>query len=120
MSFPDLPPSSSTPGSHGMAALLYFIGTVIVGLLGYFGVRFSQTAPLQAALNSAFSSLTGELQTERVHLIARISVLEAECQDLKLGILQRDGEIRGLKQSRDSLLALLKRSGVVIPDGEGH
>jgi uncharacterized protein YlxW (UPF0749 family) len=78
-------------------------GVVIAALIACFGVVFSQRAPLQAALNGAFSALTKELQDERAQRIARISELEIALQELRLEVLQKDGEIRGLKQLRDSL-----------------
>lgn len=115
------PPLSTPPGPLGLPlgdALLYLVGAVAVALLGLFGVLFTGRAPLQQALNDAFRSLTEELQQERAQLIARISELEAEKLDRDLTVLQKDGEIRGLKQYRDSLLALIRRSGIGVPGGE--
>jgi hypothetical protein len=116
------PPPTGTSGSLFSAALPYLIGAagiVTAALIGCFGVLFSQRAPQQAALTDAFSSLTGDLQEERAWLTARISELKEELHDHKVMLLERDGEIRGLKQSRDSLLALLVRSGIPVP-GEGN
>jgi hypothetical protein len=119
MSSPQLPPPPGAGGSPFGDVLPYLLavaGSAIVGLLGLCGVLFSQRAPLQAALNGAFSALTKELQDERAQLVARIYELEGKLSAERLTVLQKDGEIRGLKQSRDSLLAWLKRCGVPPPD----
>jgi hypothetical protein len=119
MSPPPLPIPSGQPDLPSWAVPLYWllagIGTVIAALIGLFGVLYSQRAPLQAALNGAFSALTKELQEERAQLIARISELERENGELALHILEKDGEIRGLKQWRDSRDRLEMKS--TIPDG---
>src|ERR1700744_396124 len=105
-----LPPSPTPSGPSGFPTLDVLLdsamgaaGALIVGLIGLFGVLFSQRAPLQVALNGAFSALTKELQDERAQLIARIFELETQLGQAQLKILERDGEIRGLKQLRDSL-----------------
>lgn len=115
MSSPPLSPLPTPSGFPFGDVLLYFGGTAIISVLGFFGVRFTATAPLQMAMNDAFRSVTAELQQERAQLIVRISELERKTADQEMIILQKDGEIRGLKQSRDSLLALLRRSGIQIP-----
>ncbi len=69
-----LPPDSSSLGG----GVLPYLAAVVTGLLGFFGARFTATAPLQASLNDAFRSLMDEWQTERAQHIARISELEAE------------------------------------------
>lgn len=113
--------SIGTPVLPSLGALLFSPLTVAAGasvmvaLIALYGVLYSQRAPLQAALNIAFSDLTTELQEERAQLIARISELDSALAQSRLECLQKDGEIRGLKQSRDSLLALLKNSGILIP-----
>lgn len=75
----ELPPSPLPQTlSLGWAAVLSFFGATVVAVLGYFGTRFSATAPLQASLNTAFRSLMEEWQSERARLTARISELEGE------------------------------------------
>jgi hypothetical protein len=49
------------------------------------------------------------------HRDARISDLERQSGDLRLEVAELAGEIRALKQNRDSLQALLRRSGIAIP-----
>lgn len=111
---------SGMPALPSSDALLYsgmaLVGGAITALIGLFGVLSSQRAPQQAALNDAFSALTKDLQEERAQLIARISELEREKSDALLTIQQRDGEIRSLQQSRDSLIAFMTRSGLSIPE----
>jgi len=117
---PPLPTPSGTPGSHIAAALLSLLsavggGGLIAAWLKWSASRSSKPAELQTALNDAFSTLTGELQEERAVLTVRASELEQKLAQRDLTILEKDGEIRGLKQSRDSLIALLKRSGLEVP-----
>jgi hypothetical protein len=117
------PPPSLTPsGPPGLPptdVLLYLlmlaVGGAIGALLRFFGVRSSQTAPLQEALNGAFSALTKELQEERAQLIVRISEQDRELAGERLKVAERDATIRGMEQSRDSLIALLKRSDIPVP-----
>lgn len=120
MSQPPSPIPSGPSGLPSWDVLLYSAmgagGVVIAALIACFGVLFSQRAPLQAALNGAFSALTKELQDERARLIARISEhevlqakLEADMAEARLEVIAKDNEIRGLKQLRDSLERSVQR-----------
>lgn len=107
------PPSPLPPdlGSPSSGALPYLVA-VVTGLLGFFGARFTATAPLQASLNDAFRSLMDELQTEHARLSARVYELESEK-------LQLAGDLRQTQQREQSLLELVRRAGIPIP-GEGN
>lgn len=115
MSPPSQLPNGSGPDGSGFSGALPYLGAVITGLLGFFGARFTGAAQQWAALSGAFSSLMGELQTDRARLIARISDLEATVQSRDAEIKQLRGEIRGLQQLVDSLRRLCAKSGLALP-----
>jgi hypothetical protein len=77
-------------------------------LLTFLGVRFSQTAPLQVAMNDAFRALMAEFQSDRLAHTVRISELEGEIQRLR-------GELRSSQQTEISLRHFVKRSGLTLP-----
>ena len=109
------PPGGGAPGSSFLDALPYLGGALIVGVLGFFGVRFTATAPLQQALNDAFRAMTAELQSERAQLTARISELEEDKAILQAEIARQRQEIRGLLQWQDSARRWFERSGTPLP-----
>jgi len=84
-------------------------------VLGFFGVRFTATAPLQQALNDAFRAMTAELQSERAQLTARISELEEDKAILQAEIARQRQEICGLLQWKSSAQHLFERSGIPLP-----
>ena len=92
-------PLLALPGPSGFPwpDVLPYCAAVATALLGWFGARFTAHARLEATLLSASRALVVELQAMHARDTARISALE-------LTVLERDGEIRGLKQMRDSLL----------------
>ena len=104
-----LPPTSGSGGAGVLPYLLAVgIPSIITGLIGYFGARFTAAAPLQTALNDAFRSLTVELQTQHAQLVARISELEVERDQLR-------GDNRGLRQLMDSLIRFAEASALALP-----
>ncbi len=107
-SLPTPPPTSG----FGLGAALSFFGGIIVALLGLFGVRSSQAAPLQLSVNDAFRTLIGELQEERATLIVRISELEAE-------VLRQRGVINQGLAREAALGRALAKLGVGDPPVEG-
>ncbi len=94
--------TSSASGSD-LSVVLPYLAAVVTGLLGFFGARFTATAPLQSSLNDAFRSLMEELQTQHAHDIARISEQENE-------IARLSGELRASQQRERSVLNLAERA----------
>src|SRR5580658_10112389 len=124
-----LPPPSPTPSGPSVSSLKDALlsslsmlggGGLVAALLHWFAARSSTPAQQQAALNDAFSGLTADLQEERAYLIARISELERDLGNERLAGYQKDGEIRGLKQSLYSLQAFVRRSGLESPGADDH
>lgn len=87
--------------------VLLFCGVIIAALLGLCGVLFSQIAPRQANINVALDTFLDELQKDRAVLIARCSSQDRE-------IRENRGRIRNLEQYQQSLLRLLKDSGIGV------
>lgn len=85
-----------------LSAVLPYLAAVVTGLLGFYGARFTATAPLQSSLNDAFRSLMEELQTQHARDIARISEQENE-------IARLSGELRASQQRERSMLNLTER-----------
>lgn len=93
------------------------IGTAIGAALGAFGLwlanRMLGKAAFQTAINAGFKELTDQLQEERDffrrQLTAERIAWSAERSDFT-------GQIRDLRQSIESLKALLRRNGVEVPD----
>ena len=117
-------PSPSLPGLPGggseLTGVLLFLGAIATAVLGYFGVRSTRTAPLQEALNGAFTTLVDELQTDRARLVARISELESDVTSRESEIQRLRGVIRGLQQREDSLRRWAQRAGYELPNGDAH
>lgn len=110
--------TSSSPIPGVLPSWLLAVSIIGGPLLGYFGARYTATAPLQTALNDAFRSVMAEWQLERAQHIAHISSVENDCANLRLLLLERDGEIRNLKSVRDALTRSLEREQghVEVPD----
>lgn len=64
-------------------ALPYLVVGLTTAVFGFFGARFTATAPLQASLNDAFRSLMEELQTQHAQDSVRILELEREVLRLR-------------------------------------
>ena len=111
---PQLPTPSGLPGFDLTGVLPYCLAAV-TGVLGWFGSQFTAGAALQRTLLNASRQWVEQSQDMLAHRDARILELEAQIAQLRLENLQQGGEIRSLKQLRDSLIALLKRSGIEIP-----
>jgi hypothetical protein len=116
-------PSSGPSGFDWQAVPLSLLsmvggGGLIAAWLRWSAARSSTPAQQQASLNAAFSGLTADLQEERAWLTARISELERKLAECELTILQKDGEIRGLKQRNASLQRWQVRSGIPPPGEE--
>lgn len=118
MSAPQLPILPPTSGLDMSAVLPYFLAAM-TGVLGWFGAQFTAGAQLQKTILDASRLWVEQSQEMLAHRDARISALENELSHMRLECLQHSGEIRGLKQTRDSLTALIKRAGVEIP-GDGN
>lgn len=121
MASPGFPVGFPNFGSISTGVLL-FLGACVTAGLSYLGVQSTRTAPLQEALNGAFTSLMDELQTDRARLLARILELEAQNTELHDDVKTREGEIqrlrgeiRGNQQREDSLRRWAERSGVTLP-----
>lgn len=87
--------------------VLGFFGVVVAGLFAWFGRRGSTVAQQQTALNDAFHTFTDQLQEERATLTAHGLKLEGELAQARLTLLERDGEIRSLRQLNESLQRML-------------
>lgn len=92
--------------------VLPYFGTVVAALLGYFGARYTATAPLQTALNDAFRSLMEELQTKGASDAALILELRQREVELEAEIIRQRGELRQKDQLIDSLTRLCERNGL--------
>jgi hypothetical protein len=99
-------------GASGFSRLdaLLSLASIAGPALTYLGVRSSTVAPLQEALNGAFTSLMGELQTEHARLTVRVSELIAENDQLA-------GDLRQERQRMRSLIDLYRKSGQPWPPG---
>src|SRR5579872_4405032 len=113
MSPPPLPTHSGHVGST-VTGVLLFLGACVTGVLGYFGVRSTRTAPLQEALNGAFRSLVDELQADSARLTARISELEDDQAGQEGEIRRLRGVVRGLQQREASLIRFAERAGMTV------
>ena len=84
-----------------LTGMFGFLGTIIVGMLSFFGGRGSVQAQIQGSLNESFKILTEQLRQERT-------------RD-RVEILQLRGEVRGLEQHISSLETILRANGMEIP-----
>lgn len=108
----------SSPIPAVLPSWLILVSALAGPLLGWFGALSTRGAPLQLAINDAFRSAMAEWQLERVQLTARISEIMGEIADMRMTLLERDGEIRQLKSARDALTRALEKEqkNVEIPD----
>lgn len=119
------------PSGAGYLAVLTFFGTVVASVLAWFGVRFSQRAPLQEAVNHSVEILMKGWEKEDLRSTALISALRKEiaaaAQKLDLAedhigdltrhlleekaiTLELSGEVANLKQAAVSRLRLETRA----------
>lgn len=97
--------SSASTSSYGVALL--FLAPVVTAALGYFGARYTATAPLQASMNDAFRTLMDEWQTQHAQDTARILELEAE-------VLRQRGTINQGLQREQSMQHIIDRLRAAI------
>lgn len=110
---------SNLPSWGALPSWLVILAIVSGPLLGYFGARYTATAPLQASLNDAFKVQLQAWQDERAQHIAHCLELEQTAEKLKLALMEKDGEIRNLKAIRDGLGRVIvkqENEDVVIQD----
>lgn len=113
-------PPLMSPQTFGLAltAVLGFFGAIIAALLRWFGVRSSQDAPLQEALNHRVDLMMRGWETHDarssaliIELRHEIEILEDQLGDARRDQLELTGEIANLKQAAESRLRLEESRG---------
>lgn len=125
MPLPPSPPESGFPWS----VVLPYLWAVVASVLTWFAAQFTKVARLEGTILAASQTFVEQAQKLRAQDIARISELEGLLRhareetsrqedfaaELREQCLREAGEIRSLKQTRDSLIALVKRAGIDVP-----